>query len=74
MLRRWKSAGDRLIDCLDANQQIYKKELGRLLMCSKGLGLTEVLGAFTGMPLGATFFRGKAPIDGIWASPNIVVV
>ena len=38
-----------------------------------GLGMQEVVGAFTGEKLGATFFRGQKPIDRIWATPDVVV-
>ena len=39
-----------------------------------GLAMSEVVGNFTGKPLGATFFRGSTPIDGIWATSDIEVV
>ena len=35
--------------------------------------MKEVVGNFTGQQLGATFFRGSEPINGIWATPDIVV-
>ena len=36
--------------------------------------MQEVVGAFTGKKLGATFFRGTKPIDAVWATPDVVVV
>ena len=38
------------------------------------MGLKEVVGDFAGQRLGATFFRGRKPIDGVWASAEIEVV
>ena len=35
--------------------------------------MKEVVGTFTNESLGATYFRGTKPIDGIWATPDIVV-
>ena len=35
--------------------------------------MTEVIGNFTGQKLGATFFRGSKPIDGIWATNDIEI-
>ncbi len=35
--------------------------------------MSEVVGNFTGKKIGPTFFRGSKPIDGIWATPNVVV-
>jgi len=73
-LKKWRAEGDRLIVCLDANADIYQKELGKALTDSDGLNLSEVVGDFTGTPVGATFFRGSKPIDGVWASKDIQVV
>ncbi len=49
--------------CLDANENIYRAELGRQLADLHGLGMKEVAGDFMGRQLGATFFRGSEPID-----------
>jgi hypothetical protein len=50
--------GDRLIVCLDANEDIYKKSLWKSLTNIDGLAMKEVVGEFTGTPVGATFFPG----------------
>ena len=68
MLSKWRAEGDRLIVCLDANEDIYKKSIGQALKNVDGLAMKEVVGDFTGTPLGTTFFRGSKPIDGIWAT------
>jgi hypothetical protein len=72
-LNKWHQEGDCLVVCMDANEDIYKKSLGKSLMSSKGLNMVEVVGDFTGKWIGATFFRGSKPIDGIWATPDLVV-
>ena len=53
---------------MDANEHIYKKSLGKSLTMTSGLAMNEVVGTFTNEPLGATFFRGSNPIDGIWTT------
>jgi hypothetical protein len=59
---------------LDANADIYQKELGKALTNSDGLNMSEVVGDFTGTPVGATFFQVSKPIDGVWATKDIQVV
>jgi hypothetical protein len=72
-LNKWQEEGDHLVVCLDANEDIYKKSLGKSLTKRDGLNMSEVVGDFTGKKIGPTFFRGSKPIDGIWATPNLVV-
>ncbi|KAL3806180.1 hypothetical protein ACHAXA_008049 [Cyclostephanos tholiformis] len=72
-MKQWRTDGKRLILCLDANENIYRGELGRQLTEMDGLGMKEVVGDFTARQLGATYFRGSEPIDGIWATGNITV-
>ena len=36
--------------------------------------MKKVVSTFTGQKIGATFFHGTKPIDGIWATSDIVVV
>ena len=73
LLKKWREEGDCLVVCLDANEDIYKKSLGKSLINLEGLNMLEVVGEFTGKKVGPTFFRGSKPIDGIWATPDIVV-
>jgi hypothetical protein len=47
-LKKWREEGDRLVVCLDANEDIYKKLLGKSLTKSDGLRMSEVVGDFTG--------------------------
>ena len=62
-----------MIVCLDANEDIYRKSIGKTLTDRDGLGMQEVVSTFTREKLGATYFRGSKPIDGIWATPDLVV-
>jgi hypothetical protein len=73
VLQKWRSQGDRLIVCLDANEHIYKKSIGKMLTNSSGLAMREVVGSFTGKPIGPTFFRGSKPIDGVWATSDVSI-
>ena len=59
---------------MDANEDIYKKSLGKYITARDGLNMNEVVGTLTGKKIGATFFRGSNPIDAVWATPDIVVV
>jgi hypothetical protein len=62
-MKQWRKDGERLILCLDANENIYHGEPGRQLTELDGLGMKEVVGEFTARQLGATYFRGSEPID-----------
>ncbi len=72
-MKQWRAAGERLVLCLDANENIYRAELGRKLTDLHSLGMKKVAGDFRGRQLGATFFRGSEPIDQIWATSNLKV-
>ena len=73
-LKKWRDDGDRIILGMDANEHIYKKGLGKMVVDQ--LGMVEVVGEFTGKKIGATYFRNQSnkPIDAIWATPDVVVV
>ena len=72
-LVKWREEGDRLVVCLDTNGDIYRKKLGKALVETKELDMVEVVGNLTGQKVGATFFRGKDPIDGVWATPDVAI-
>jgi hypothetical protein len=72
-LKKWPEEGDRLIVCLDANGDIYKKLLGKALTNIDGLSRKEMVGEFTCTHVGMTFFWGSKPIDGVWATSDITV-
>ena len=36
--------------------------------------MSEVVGDFTCQKVGATYFRGSTPIDGVWATSDVTVV
>jgi hypothetical protein len=73
LLNTWQEVGDCIIVCLDANKDIYKKEIGKALTDEGGLGMKEVVSTYTGKNIGPTFFQGKLPVDGIWATPNVII-
>ncbi len=47
-MKQWRAAGERLVLCLDANENIYKAEFGRQLTDLHGVDMKEVVGEFTG--------------------------
>jgi hypothetical protein len=55
-LTKWCEEGDHLIVCLDANEHIYKKSIGKALTDIDGLAMREVVGDFTRQPVGPTYF------------------
>ncbi len=73
-MRQWLRVGERLILCLDAHKNIFLGELGRELTDLHGLGMKKVVGDHTTWQLGATYFRGSAPIDAVWVTSNVAVV
>ncbi len=68
---RWREQGDKLIVCLDANEDIYRKSLGKTLTSVDGLAMKEVVEEFTGRKVGPTYFRGSKPIDAVWAKADV---
>ena len=58
---------------MDVRENIYKKNLDKSLTSASGLVMNKVVGTFTNEPLGAAFFRGTNPIDGIWATSDVIV-
>jgi len=72
-LQRWRDDGDRLIVCMDANENTYKGSIGKALTDKDGLAMKEVVREYTNKDLGATYFRGSEPIDGIWATSDVVI-
>jgi hypothetical protein len=74
LLEKWREQGDRIIVCMDANEDIYRKSIGKTLTDEEGLNMREVVGEYTGQKIGATYFRGSKPIDAVWATPDVEVV
>lgn len=55
--QEWREEGDKLIVwCLDANKNVYRKAIGKALTSVDGLAMKEVVGEFTGTPIGLTYF------------------
>ena len=57
-LKHWRQDGDQLTFCLDTNENIYNKSIGKKLTNRDGLSMSEVVGDFTCQKFGATYFRG----------------
>ena len=72
-LKLWRKAGARIVLFIDHNEHIYDGPLGRELADKDGLGLVEAVSACTGEQVGATFYRGTRPIDGLWVSSDLTV-
>jgi hypothetical protein len=72
-LIKWHEKGDHIIVCMDTNEHIYKKSIGRSRTNREGLNMQEVVGEFTGKKLGPTFFTGTKPINGVWATNDLTV-
>jgi hypothetical protein len=72
-MEKWEKDGKWFILCLDANENIYCGEFGLQITNCDGLSMKEVVGEFTARQLGATYFCGKEPIDGVWATGDITV-
>ena len=73
-LRTWRDQGDWLIVCMDVNKDIYRKSIGRSLTELDDLQMIETVENYTGKKIGATFFRGSKPIDGVWVTLDVVVL
>jgi hypothetical protein len=54
-LKKWREEGDRLIVCLDVNEDVYWKSIGKALTSIDGLAMIEVVGEFTGKHFGPTY-------------------
>ena len=56
---------------MDVNKDIYRKSIGKALAKTDRLNMIETVGNYTGQQLGATFFRGSKPIDGVWVTSDM---
>ena len=73
-LKAWQRQGDRIIVCMDVNEDdIYRGSIGKALTNEDGLDMEEAVGNFTGKKIGATFFRRTKPIDGVLVTQDVVV-
>ena len=71
-MEEWRQDRVKLIVWLNTNEDILKL-IGKALMNGNRLKMSEVVGDFTGKRIGATFFHGSKPIDGVWAMQDIVI-
>jgi hypothetical protein len=56
---------------MNHNEHTYDGPLGSALADMSNLGLREAVLHHTGTQMGATFFRGSKPINGLWVSSDI---
>ena len=54
-LRKWREQGDRLIFCMDLNEDIYRKSIVKALTMSEDLQMLEAFGNYTGKKLVVRF-------------------
>ncbi len=62
-----------MVVCLNANKHTYKKLIRKALTDIEGLTMKEVVGEFTGTPIGSTYFRGSNPTNDVWVTSDILV-
>ena len=55
-LMGWRKEGDRLIVCMDINEDIYRKSIGKSLTESEDLLMVETVGNYTGLKIGAVSY------------------
>ena len=72
-MEKWRKDGEQLILYFDANDTIYCGDLGLRLTNRDGLSMKEVVEEFTARQLGASYFCGSEPIDGVWSTGDITV-
>jgi len=48
LLQEWRARGDKLVVCINANENIYTQALGKMRTNPEGLGMVEAVGAYTG--------------------------
>jgi len=58
---------------MDANENTYRGSIGKALTDVNGLAMKEVVREYTNLDLGATYFQGSQPIDGIWATSDVII-
>ena len=56
-LRKWREQGDRLIACMDVNEDIYHKSIGKALTMSEDLQMIEAVVNYTGKKLVLRFLE-----------------
>jgi hypothetical protein len=74
LLRKLRDDSNKLVVCMDANEDVYEKSIGKALTDVDGLVMVEVVGEFTGQRIGPTYFRGLKPINAVWATSDVQVV
>ena len=60
--------------CMDVNEEIYRNIIKKYHTMLEDLQMIEAVGNYTGKKIGATFFRGTKPIDGVWVTSDVVII
>ena len=74
LVLQWKGEGKSVIVMLDANEDVYRGHIGRMLTNSAGADMVETILESTKSKSTATYFRGSRPIDAIWATRDLEIV
>ncbi len=74
LLRQWRDDINKLVVCIDANEDVNKKSIGKAFTDMVGLAMVEVVREFTGQRIGPMYFWGLKPINAVWATSNVQVV
>ena len=56
-LRKWREQGDRLMVCMDVNEDVYRNSIGKALTMSEDLQMIEAVGNYTGKKLVLRFLE-----------------
>jgi hypothetical protein len=72
-IKQWQASGDRIILCMDHNEHVTNRPIGKELGDKDELDLQEAVVKYTGKSPGATFFCGYKPINRMWVSSNLEI-
>jgi hypothetical protein len=70
-IKQWQASGERIALFMDHNKHAIEGPLGKALADKDGPDLCKAIKLHTRASLGATFFRGLQPIDGLWVSKDL---
>ena len=69
----YNKEGDQIVFFMDHNEHVINGPLGKALANKEGPDLREAIVHHTGTSLGAMFFQGTLPINGLWVSGDLDV-
>ena len=71
-LRKWRTAGEKLVLLIDANEDMESGPLQKLLR-DTDLDMKDAVKQRSGLSGPATWARGSKQIDGVWVTPDLEV-